>query len=64
MKIRVTIVCLLSLTLFWAAALAKAGDAAAATPPKVSDVWVAFKTHFDIGYTDTIATCSRSIACR
>jgi hypothetical protein len=26
-----------------------------ALPPKVSDVWVAFKTHFDIGYTDTIA---------
>ena len=26
-----------------------------AAPPKVSDVWVAFKTHFDIGYTDTIA---------
>ncbi len=24
-------------------------------PPKVTDVWVAFKTHFDIGYTDTIA---------
>ena len=25
-----------------------------ASPPKVTDVWVAFKTHFDIGYTDTI----------
>ena len=24
------------------------------SPPKVTDVWVAFKTHFDIGYTDTI----------
>ena len=24
------------------------------TGPKVTDVWVAFKTHFDIGYTDTI----------
>ncbi len=25
-----------------------------ASLPKVTDVWVAFKTHFDIGYTDTI----------
>ena len=33
----------------------KAGDAAIASRPKVEDVWVAFKTHFDIGYTDTIA---------
>ena len=23
-------------------------------PPKVEDVWVVFKTHFDIGFTDTI----------
>src|SRR5208282_1274372 len=25
-----------------------------ASSPEVTDVWVAFKTHFDIGYTDTI----------
>ena len=35
--------------------LAKAGDAVVLPPPpKVTHVWVAFKTHFDIGYTDTI----------
>jgi alpha-mannosidase len=34
--------------------LAKAGDAAVAKPVQVTDVWVAFKTHCDIGYTDTI----------
>ena len=39
-----------------AATLAKAGDALVLPPPpKVTDVWVAFKTHFDIGYTDTVA---------
>jgi hypothetical protein len=37
-----------------AATLAKAGDATVVQPVKVTDVWVAFKTHFDIGYTDTI----------
>jgi alpha-mannosidase len=38
-----------------AATLSKAGDAVVLpAPPKVTDVWVAFKTHFDIGYTDTI----------
>ena len=36
------------------ATLAKAGDALVVKPVKVTDVWVAFKTHFDIGYTDTI----------
>jgi hypothetical protein len=34
--------------------LAKAGDAVVMAAPEISDVWVAFKTHFDIGYTDTI----------
>ena len=38
-----------------AATLATAGDAVVVRPVKVTDVWVAFKTHFDIGYTDTIA---------
>ena len=28
-------------------------------PPAVTDVWVAFKTHFDIGYTDTIENVLR-----
>ena len=37
-----------------AATLAKAGDAESARAMKVTDVWVVFKTHFDIGYTDTI----------
>ena len=37
-----------------AATLAKAGDAVIPKPVQVTDVWVAFKTHFDIGYTDTI----------
>jgi hypothetical protein len=35
------------------ATLAKAGDAVVVNPVQVTDVWVAFKTHFDIGYTDT-----------
>lgn len=35
-----------------AATLAKAGDATVAIPVKVTDVWVVFKTHFDIGFTD------------
>jgi hypothetical protein len=34
--------------------LAKAGDAVVVQPVKVTDVWVVFKTHLDIGYTDTI----------
>ncbi len=35
--------------------LAHAGDAIVVKPVKVTDVWVAFKTHYDIGYTDTVA---------
>ena len=34
--------------------LAKAGDVKIAQAVKVTDVWVVFKTHLDIGYTDTI----------
>ena len=37
-----------------AATLAKAGDIVVPPPVKVTDVWVAFKTHFDIGYTDSV----------
>jgi hypothetical protein len=37
-----------------AATVAKAGDAVAANASKVTDVWVVFKTHFDIGYTDLV----------
>jgi hypothetical protein len=38
-----------------AATLAKAGDATVPpAPPKVTDVWVVFKTHCDLGYTDTV----------
>ncbi len=37
-----------------AATLAKAGDAVAPAPTKVEHVWVVFKTHLDIGYTDRI----------
>jgi len=37
-----------------AATLGRAGDATVAPRVKVTDVWVTFKTHFDIGYTDTI----------
>ncbi|MCX6923882.1 MAG: hypothetical protein NT154_11850 [Verrucomicrobia bacterium] len=36
------------------ATLAKAGDAVVAQPAKIEDVWVVFKTHLDIGYTDRI----------
>lgn len=32
--------------------LAKAGDATIAKPIVVTDVWLVFKTHFDIGFTD------------
>lgn len=35
-----------------AATLGKAGDAVVAQPVKVTDVWVVFKTHFDLGFTD------------
>ncbi|MEO5715161.1 MAG: hypothetical protein ABIT37_16905 [Luteolibacter sp.] len=35
-----------------ATTLAKAGDATTAEPVKVTDVWVVFKTHFDLGFTD------------
>ncbi len=37
--------------------LAKAGDAMIGAPgaPKVTDIWVVFKTHFDLGYTDLVA---------
>src|SRR5689334_9644592 len=34
--------------------VARADAAAAVREAQVTDVWVAFKTHFDIGYTDTI----------
>jgi len=37
-----------------AATLAKAGDAVGAKPAPVEHVWVVFKTHLDIGYTDRI----------
>jgi len=37
--------------------LAKAGDFV--QPVKVTDVWVVFKTHLDIGYTDTIEAVLR-----
>jgi len=37
-----------------AATLAKAGDAVVVKPAKIEDVWVVFKTHLDIGYTDRI----------
>jgi alpha-mannosidase len=34
--------------------LARAGDAIVAKPAPIEDLWVVFKTHLDIGYTDTI----------
>ncbi len=34
------------------ATLDKAGDAVLAQPAEVDHVWVVFKTHFDLGYTD------------
>ena len=34
------------------ATLPKAGDAGAAAPVKVTDVWVVIKSHFDLGFTD------------
>ncbi|MFI5382096.1 MAG: glycosyl hydrolase-related protein [Tepidisphaerales bacterium] len=37
-----------------AATLARAGDAVVARPVAVEDVWVVFKTHLDIGYTDRV----------
>ncbi len=42
-----------------AATLAKAGDAVVSKPVQVTDVWVAFKTHFDIGYTDPMENVLR-----
>jgi len=36
------------------ATLAQAGDAEGVKPGKAEHVWVVFKTHLDIGYTDTI----------
>jgi hypothetical protein len=33
----------------------KAARAVASKPTNVTDVWVVFKTHFDIGYTDLVA---------
>jgi hypothetical protein len=36
------------------ATLARAGDAQVAKPAAVDHVWVVFKTHLDIGYTDRI----------
>jgi hypothetical protein len=37
-----------------AATLARAGDAVVAKPAPIEHVWVVFKTHLDIGYTDRI----------
>lgn len=37
-----------------AATLAAAGDAVVAKPAPVEHVWVVFKTHLDIGYTDRV----------
>jgi len=37
-----------------AASLARAGDAVVAKPAPVEHVWVVFKTHLDIGYTDRV----------
>jgi alpha-mannosidase len=37
-----------------AATLAHAGDAVVARPAPVDHIWVVFKTHLDIGYTDRI----------
>jgi alpha-mannosidase len=37
-----------------AASLARAGDAMVVKPAPIEHVWVVFKTHLDIGYTDTI----------
>ncbi|KKL20789.1 hypothetical protein LCGC14_2451950, partial [marine sediment metagenome] len=39
--------------------LARAGDAVIVEPVEVTDVWVVFKTHLDIGYTDTIEAVLR-----
>jgi hypothetical protein len=36
------------------ATLARAGDAVVAKPANIKHVWVVFKTHLDIGYTDRI----------
>lgn len=36
------------------ASLARAGDATVAKPANIEHVWVVFKTHLDIGYTDRI----------
>jgi alpha-mannosidase len=41
------------------ATLSKAGDATIVGPVQVTDVWVVFKTHCDIGYTDTIENVLR-----
>ena len=35
--------------------LARAGDAIIDRPIHVTDIWVVFKTHFDLGYTDLAA---------
>ena len=34
--------------------LARAGDAIIVQPAEITDVWVVFKTHLDVGYTHTI----------
>ncbi len=34
--------------------LARAGDATGPVPPQAEHLWVVFKTHLDIGYTETI----------
>jgi hypothetical protein len=36
------------------ASLVRAGDTTVAAPAPIEHVWVVFKTHLDIGYTDTI----------
>ena len=35
--------------------LPRAGDAIVVKPVRVTDIWVVFKTHFDLGYTDLAA---------
>lgn len=42
------------------ATLARAGDATVVKPAKIEHVWVVFKTHLDIGYTDRIEEVLKS----
>jgi hypothetical protein len=48
------------LMLFAAISEVSAGDAPAGQPVKVTDVWVVFKTHLDVGYTETIEEVLKS----